>query len=67
MSIHKVTNWDIRWIYLGSDLIVLLLSLTYLDLRRIAVSLLTVILSGQLIGLAQQIKFPRRGAAEENA
>ena len=67
MSIHKVTNWDIRWIYLGSDLIVLLLSLTYLDLRRIAVSLLTVILSGQLIGLVQQIKFPRRGAAEGNA
>ncbi len=43
----------------------LLLSLTYLDLRRIAVSLLTVILSGQLIGLVQQIKFPRRGSGRK--
>ena len=35
----------------ASDLTVLLLSLSYIPLGRIAYSLLTVILSGQLIGL----------------
>ena len=39
-----------------SDLIVLGLSLTYIPVRRIGYSLLTVILSGQLIGLMQRIK-----------
>ena len=37
-------------------LIVLGLSLTYIPVRRIGYSLLTVILSGQLIGLMQRIK-----------
>ncbi len=32
------------------------LSLTYIPVRRIGYSLLTVILSGQLIGLMQRIK-----------
>ena len=54
MSICTVTHWDIRWAYLLSDLIVLALSASYLDLRRIALSLLTVVLSGQLIGIIQK-------------
>jgi len=53
MSVCKVTHWDIRWAYLASDLIVLLLSLSYLDFKRIALSLLTVLLSGQIIGIVQ--------------
>ena len=57
MVISKATKSDIRWAYLASDLIVLLLSLTYLDFIRIALSLLTVILSGQIIGIMQIITF----------
>ncbi len=41
--------------YLFSDLTVLLLSLTYIPLQRILYSLITVILSGKLIGLIQRV------------
>lgn len=59
MSISHVTHINIQWVYLLSDLIVLVLSLSYIPLRRLAYSLLTVILSGQLIGLVQKINnFP---------
>ena len=44
---------------LASDLLVLALSLSYLDLKRIAVSLLTVVLSGQLIGFVQNARMPQ--------
>ena len=54
MSLEHVTHLPIQWIYLISDLIVLGLSLTYIPLRRILYSLLTVILSGQLIGIVQR-------------
>ena len=50
MSLSKVLKKDIQWIYLFSDLTVLGLSLTYIPVRRILYSLLTVILSGQIIG-----------------
>ena len=56
MSLSKVTRIPIQWIYLASDLAVLALSLSYIPLRRIAYSLLTVILSGQIIGLLQKRK-----------
>ena len=56
MSLSHLTKIPIQWIYLTSDLIVLGLSLTYSPVRGIGYSLLTVILSGQLIGLMQRIK-----------
>ena len=59
MSICRVTKSDIRIPYLASDLLVLALSLSYLDLKRIAVSLLTVVLSGQLIGFVQNARMPQ--------
>lgn len=55
MSIAKVTRLDIQWVYLFCDLIVLALSLSYIPIQRIAYSLLTVTLSGQIIGLIQKI------------
>lgn len=55
MSFSHLFRWPIERIYLISDLIVLLLSLSYIPLRRIVWSLLTVILSGQIIGLIQKI------------
>lgn len=54
MSLSHLTKIPIQWIYLTSDLIVLGLSLSYIPVKRIGYSLLTVILSGQLIGLIQR-------------
>ena len=59
MALHEVLHQPIERIYLASDLIVLALSATYLPLDRLGCSLLTVILSGQLIGLIQRISVPR--------
>ena len=55
MSLNRITGWSVERIYLISDLAVLTLSLSYIPFRRIAWSLLTVILSGQIIGLIQKI------------
>ena len=57
MSIARVTHMDIRWVYLLCDLDVLVLSLSYIPVQRIAYSFLTVILSGQIIGIVQKMKF----------
>ena len=57
MSIRYLAKIDIQWVYLISDLTVLLLSLSYIPFRRIFYSLLTVILSGQIIGWIQKIKW----------
>ncbi len=56
LSLSKLTGVGIQWVYLASDLTVLALSLTYIPLTRILYSLLTVILSGQIIGWIQKIK-----------
>ena len=58
MSLSSVLPVDIQWIYLASDLIVLLISLSYIPFSRILYSLLTVILSGQIIGVIQKIELP---------
>ena len=54
MSLSRITRLPIQWVYLLSDLIVLSLSLCYIPLGKIAYSLLTVILSGQLIGIVER-------------
>lgn len=51
MGLAKLTGCSIQTMYLLSDLSVLALSLSYIPLRRIAYSLLTVLLSGQIIGI----------------
>ncbi|MFR5786049.1 MAG: YitT family protein [Christensenellales bacterium] len=68
MALHKVLHQPIERIYLGSDLVVLALSASYLPLERLACSLLTVLLSGQIIGLIQRIPSPsaRKAAALES-
>ena len=53
MSLSHRFGVKIQWVYLISDLLVLGLSLSYIPIRRIGYSLLTVILSGQLVGLFQ--------------
>ena len=54
MSLNHITKVPIQWIYLVSDLTVLGLSLSYIPLRKIGYSLLTVVLSGQIIGWIQE-------------
>ena len=54
MSLTHLTGIPIARLYLISDLIVLCLSLSYIPLGRIGYSLLTVILSGQIIGWIQK-------------
>ena len=55
MSISRAWHTDIRLVYLVSDVSVLLLSLTYIPIADIFYSLVTVILSGQVIGLIEGI------------
>ncbi len=55
MSLSHLLKVKIQWIYLFSDLFVLLLSLTYIPIARIVYSLITVILSGQIICWIQKI------------
>ena len=54
MSLSRRIKIPIERVYLITDLTVLALSLTYLPLSRLACSLLTVTLSGKLIGLIQR-------------
>ena len=56
LSLSKLTGVRIQWVYLISDLTVLTLSLVYIPLTRILYSLLTVVLSGQIVGWVQKIK-----------
>lgn len=58
MSLSSVLPVDIQWIYLDSDLVVLFISLSYIPLNKILYSLLTVLLSGQIIGIIQKIRLP---------
>lgn len=58
MSLSSVLPLDIQWIYLASDLVVLFISLSYIPLNKILYSLLTVLLSGQIIGIIQKIRLP---------
>ena len=54
MALSHLTKLDIQWLYLISDGVVLLLSATYIPLTRLGWSLLTVVLSGQIIGWMQK-------------
>ena len=60
MSFSHIFRIPIERVYLISDLTVLVLSLSYIPVKRIAYSLLTVILSGQIIGIIQKINIKER-------
>lgn len=55
MSLSKITKFDIQWMYLISDLTVLALSLTCIPVKNVLCSLVTVTLSGQIIGIIQKM------------
>lgn len=55
MALSKLTKIDIQWIYLLTDGLVLGLSISYIPLTKLGWSLLTVVLSGQIIGWIQKV------------
>lgn len=55
MSLSRILKWDIQWVYLFTDFSVLALSATYIPLNKLVFSLITVLLSGQIIGWMQKI------------
>lgn len=58
MAFRHYFGVKLSTVYLFSDLTVLLLSLTYIPLSKILCSLLTVVLSGQIIDIVTKIPFP---------
>ena len=60
MSLSHLTKWKIERVYLLTDFIVLGLSLSYIPIRKIGYSVLTVLLSGQIIGWIQRIPLPKQ-------
>lgn len=59
MALSHILMTGVQNIYLASDLIVLALSLSYIPWQKIVYSLVTVVLSGQLIGLMQKLPWPQ--------
>ncbi|MCI7263377.1 MAG: YitT family protein [Clostridiaceae bacterium] len=53
MGLSQLLHKKIQWIYLMSDLVVLVLSASYIPWNRLGYSILTVLLSGQIIGFVQ--------------
>lgn len=64
MSIAKLLKVKIDTVYLVFDIIVLILSLSYIPLKNIGYSLVTVVISGQLIGFLHRLpkKLAKRNA-----
>lgn len=60
MAISAKTRLSIQWAYLISDLIVLGLSLTYIPISKLIYSLLTVVISGQIIGFVNKFRKGRK-------
>ena len=60
MALSRLTRLDIQWIYLLTDGVVLALSASYIPLGKLGWSLLTVVLSGQVIGVIQKISLPKK-------
>ena len=60
MCISHLTKMNVQWAYLITDGIVLGLSATYIPLGRLWYSVVTVVLSGQIIGFIQRIGNKKR-------
>lgn len=58
LVLNKYTALPIQWIYLITDGIVLGLSVTYLPLQKLLYSVLTTVISGQIIGFVQRFQWP---------
>ena len=56
LSISRISHWKLARSYLFTDLVVLMLSLTYIPFTRIFYSLITVTLSSYLIDWVKSVK-----------
>lgn len=65
MSISQKWRIKIEYVYFFFDFLILALSLSYIPVRKILYSLLTVILSSKLIGLVQRFQLPKRRSTDE--
>lgn len=65
LSLAKITKLKIEWIYFIFDITVLGLSLTYIPLKRILFSLLSVLISSKLVGIIQRLEVPKKGKKRE--
>lgn len=54
ITLSHIFKAKIEYFYMISDITVLLLSLTYIPVRRIGFSLLTVLISSKLVGIVQR-------------
>lgn len=63
LILHQVTGWKISRAYFFTDFVVLMLSISYIPLRNIFFSLLTVTLSSAVIELLQKSR--QKTSAEE--
>ena len=60
MCISHLTGLKIQWAYLITDAVVLALSATYIPLSRLMYSVITVVISGQIIGFIQRIGIKKK-------
>ena len=60
MSISRISKLKIQWVYFISDITVLLLSITYIPFGKIVYSLLSVVISGQIIGFIKDFNISKR-------
>ncbi len=65
MGFSKKLRVKIETVYLISDLIILALSLTYIHPKRMIFSLITVILSGKIIGIIERIGSDPKGKSKQ--
>ena len=62
MSISSKLNIKIEYVYFFFDFTILSASLSYIPLRRILYSLLTVMISSKIVGLVQRFQFSKKEA-----
>jgi len=60
MSISHKLKIKIEYVYFFFDFVILSLSLSYIPLRRILYSLVTVMLSSKLVGIVQRFQFSKK-------
>lgn len=62
MSISQKWNIKIEYVYFIFDFVILSLSLSYIPLKRILYSLVTVMISSKIVGLVQRFHLPEKEA-----
>lgn len=60
MSISNKLNIKIEYVYFLFDFVILSLSLSYIPLKRILYSFVTVMLSSKIVGIVQRFQFSQR-------